>query len=190
MRKKIILAFLFLALIGCGSEKKDRVPVVGEGEGIARKFIKMQITLPSRAPLESQVPNITTEMNGYFLRLVSTGDNCETPYETEQIGNYRDSDTIFSQLKQNCDHKMYMSFGKRNTSKPGQLTSTITYNDRIRGIMVNHCVRCHVPGQRSPTKTFDSWLQRSARLPASRSWSLDDAPTVLLRWLSPQRPIR
>src|SRR5690606_35205105 len=136
------------AVVACGTAEDGVLINIGGGGGAASdsSLTSIDIGLPDRTGLKTQVADIETKMNGYRLQVTSTGAGCTTidgvkPYATKPIA---------TSLKQGCDHSLTLSLGNMSagdtqTESPPPTDNKVTYEKDIKPLVDANCATsgCH-----------------------------------------------
>lgn len=113
------LVLVPLALTSCFNASSTRVG----GGGAISNSTAVNVGLPDRNTLRQDVSNIDQLMNGYLLKITPAAQDCASPTQLNELGDYASSVSVNAKLMRGCDYDVSLSLGQKNSS----LTSALGY---------------------------------------------------------------
>lgn len=147
MLKLTLSSVAVLLVVSCG--ETARVGGVG-GAGSSSSVTAVNIGLPDRGALKSQVADIESKMNAYRLVIKSTGGGCTNPTDVDTIDVYAANPSISASLQQGCDYELFLELGNKGSSgstSPSGSPDKVTYEGKIKSYLDANCTSCHSAGQ-------------------------------------------
>jgi hypothetical protein len=157
MLKLTVSCAAVVVVSSCG--ETTRVGGVGGAGGSTSSVTSVNIGLPDRGSLKSQVTDIETKMNAYRLVVKSTGGGCTDPTDIDSVDVYAANPSISASLQQGCDYEMFLELGnKGSSSSSGSSGSSekVTYDGKVKTYLDTNCIQCHSASQ-SNISNLTSW---------------------------------
>jgi hypothetical protein len=123
---------------------------VGNGSSVTA----INIGLPDRGALKSQVADIETKMNAYRLVIAPVDATCPDATKLDQIADYASIVVLSASLHQGCDYDVTLALGHQGAGGYLADATLTTYDDQIKSLLDTSCASCHsVSGKQAPFLT-------------------------------------
>ncbi len=136
------------AAIGCGQEVERierRQTKTASLDAVPNSPVEFTFTLPDRATLRQQIPNIDEMITGYYYKIQGEGNNCPRSEVHEKSGVYDDGMLLKLTVQSSCNYLITVQIGEYSEpSGPAALkATTINFTDHIKPLLSEHCASCH-----------------------------------------------
>ena len=110
----VISSMLMTALVSvsCGRPSSTGIETPGSSAGRDSSLTSVDVKLPDRSGLKTQVADIETKMNAYHLVIKSSG--CTGGADVNEISEYKNSLQLNASLTQGCDYTITMALGNKD----------------------------------------------------------------------------
>lgn len=166
MERSIVMFGALLLLAAC-SDKTTSGPIAGAGSSVT----SVNIGLPDRGSLKTQVADIETKMNAFQLVITPVDATCVGATSVNQVSDYAATTSVNASLKQGCDYDVTLMLGQKSVAaQPTQPSNLVTYNSQVKAIIdVNCAASCHKMGgtmQQVDLSSYAGAQRYSARIQA------------------------
>lgn len=191
MLKLLTCGAAIATITACG-ETNRVAGRTGGGTG-SSDVTAVNISLPNREGLKTQVADIETKMNSYRLVIQSSGGGCINPTKIDKVEAYSQNPVISASLQQGCDYELALELGnKSSTTTPAVGAEKVTYDGKVKTYLDSNCISCHKPGAtisnltswatvESRAQSIYSHVAEVADMPKGKTASADDK-ALLKAW--------
>ncbi|WP_132319750.1 hypothetical protein [Pseudobacteriovorax antillogorgiicola] len=142
MSQNLCLLLSSALVVSCAEDLNQRAAPISS-DATVQETTELRVYLPDRTSLESEVPEIKSLINRFYLNLTPQGDECPATTEAiEDLQTYVDEALHTYSLYSVCDYQIELLLVNSSASELS-LTSAITYDDVIQPLMQRYCTSCH-----------------------------------------------
>lgn len=159
MLKLLTCATAIATITACG--ETTRVAGGTGGGSSSSDLTAVNISLPNREGLKTQVADIETKMNAYRLVIKSGGGGCVNPTSIDKVEAYSQNPVISASLQQGCDYELALELGNKGSTTTVPTADKVTYNGKIKTYLDDNCITCHSAG--AAISNLTSWATVESR---------------------------